>query len=242
MTEQLFNLSARRGNGPPIACDYVVRNIKYALLLPLMVSWTIVSVASAQELVSTIQTPGIVSEPQPPPTPITPYERLEWFTKESIAPTNLLGSAVLAGWGTLFNNPREYGTHWDGFGDRYGMVMSSVVTGNAMEAGLGAIWGEDPRYRRASVGSSMGGRLGHIIKWTFAAPGGDGTLRPAYARYLAITGTSFLSNTWREPSEADSSHALERTGLGLLGRMASNAWSEFWPDAKRKFFHHATRD
>ena len=121
-----------------------------------------------------VQTEDIVSEPQPPVRPITPYERLEWFTKTSIEPTNLLGSAVLASWGTLFDKPSEYGTHWDGFGDRYGMVMSSVVTGNAMEAGLGAIWGEDPRYRRASAGSSMSGRLGHVVQWTFAAPGGDG--------------------------------------------------------------------
>jgi len=207
-----------------------------------MAGWTMVSVASAQELASTIQTPEIVSEPQAPPTPITPYERLEWFTKESIAPTNLLGSAVLAGWGTLFNDPHEYGTHWDGFGNRYGMVMSSVVTSNAMEASLGAIWGEDPRYRRASAGSSMRGRIGHVVKWTFVAPDGHGDLHPAYARYLAITGTSFLSNTWREPSEADNSHALERTALGLLGRMASNAWNEFWPDAKRKLFHRGPRD
>ena len=145
-----------------------------------MAGWTMFSVASAQELASTIQTPGIVSEPQTPATPITPYERLEWFTKESIAPTNLLGSAILAGWGTVFNDPHEYGTHWDGFGSRYGMVMSSVVTSNAMEASLGAIWGEDPRYRRASAGSSMRGRIGHVVKWTFVAPGRDGQLQPAW--------------------------------------------------------------
>jgi hypothetical protein len=215
--------------------------MKHALLLSIMAGWMIPSCVSAQELVTSVQTEDIVSEPQPPVRPITPYERLEWFTKASIAPTNLLGGAALAGWGTLFNDPREYGTHWDGFGDRYGMVMSSVVTGNAMEAGLGAIWGEDPRYRRASVGSSMGGRLGHVVKWTFAAPGGDGTLRPAYARYLAIAGTSFLSNSWREPSEANNSQALDRIAFGFLGRMGTNTWDEFWPDAKKKFFHHSPR-
>ena len=57
---------------------------------------------------------------------------------------------------------------------------------------------------------------------------------PAYARYVAIPGNNFLSNTWREPSEATNSSAAYRTGLGFLGRMAGNAFMEFWPDVKRK--------
>jgi hypothetical protein len=215
--------------------------VKYTLLLSF-----VASLAFGQDLVTpvqpTVQPPvqpqEIVSEPQPALQPITAYQRLEWFTKFSIGPDTLLGGTLSAGWGTVFNQPHEYGTHWDGFGDRYGIYMSSVVTSNAMEASLGAIWQEDPRYSRAVAGSSFRNRVGHVVKWTVMAPGGDGALHPAYARCLAIAGSNFLSNTWREPSEADSEHALERTGLGFLGRMASNAWIEFWPDAKRKLFHH----
>ncbi len=104
-------------------------------------------------------------------------------------------------------------------------------------SGLGAIWGEDPRYSRAGNSASFKARTGHIIKWTFVAPSRNRELRPAYARYLAVAGNNFLSNTWREQSESDTSHALQRTALGLLARMAGNAWSEFWPDAKQKLFH-----
>ena len=57
------------------------------------------------------------------------------------------------------------------------------------------------------------------------------------ARFVAIPGNNFLSNTWRERSEADTNHALERTALGFLGRMAGNTFEEFWPDVKQKIFH-----
>lgn len=182
-----------------------------------------------------------MTEPSTSAEPFTAYQRLEWFTKSTIGPATLAGGIVSAGWGTLLDRPHEYGPGWDGFGERYGIRMSGIATGNAMEAGLGAIWGEDPRYFRAHEGASFGQRLGHIVKWTFVAPGKDGSLHPAYARYLGVAGNNFLSNEWREPSEADTSHALERTALGFLGKMAGNTWDEFWPDAKKKLFHHAPR-
>jgi len=145
-----------------------------------------------------------------------------------------------AGWGTLFNSPREYGTHWEGFGDRYGMRLTGIATSNAMEAGLGAIWGEDPRYVRAS-GEAFGGRLGHAVKMAFLAQNKDGRLMPAYARYAAITGSNYLSNTWRANSEATVGHATLRVGLGFLGRIGGNIWEEFWPDVKDGLFHRSGR-
>lgn len=163
--------------------------------------------------------------------PISGPERLKWFAGSSVGPASLAGGAIGSAWGTLLNSPREYGPHWEGFGDRYGMRLTGVVTGNAMEAGLGALWGEDPRYVRAS-GQPFGGRVRQIVKMTFLAGN-----RPAYARYIATAGNNFLSNTWRERSEANAGHATERIAWGFLGRMASNAFAEFWPSV-RKAIHH----
>jgi hypothetical protein len=166
---------------------------------------------------------------------ITPTGRIEWFAVSSFGPASLAGGVVSAGFCTLTNHPREYGTHWEGFGDRYGMRLTGVVTSNAMEAGLGALWGEDPRYPRSSS-EGFSGRLGHVVKWTFIAQNRNGQAMPAYARYMATAGNNFLSNTWRESSEADVQHALERTALGFLARMSANAFHEFWPDI-RGLFH-----
>jgi hypothetical protein len=172
----------------------------------------------------------------PATTPITPAERVKWFTESTVGPTTLAAGVISAGWGTQYNSPREYGPHWEGFGRRYGMRLTGISTGNAMEAGLGTLWGEDPRYSRAER-KSFGGRVRHVVAMTFMAPDSRGGMMPAYARYAAISGNNFLSNTWREPSEATNNRALFRTGLGFLARMAGNAFDEFWPDVKHKLHH-----
>jgi hypothetical protein len=168
--------------------------------------------------------------------PITGKERLQWVAMSTVGPASLAGGIISAGWGTLFNNPREYGSHLQGFGDRYGMRLTGVATSNAMEAGLGSLWGEDPRYQRFA-GEPFGARVGHIVKMTFLARNREGNLMPAYGRMAAITGSNFLSNTWRADSEATANRATMRVGLGILGRMAGNAFEEFWPDVRQKFLH-----
>ena len=85
-------------------------------------------------------------------------------------PASLLGGTISAGFGTLTNQPHEYGTHWDGFGARYGMRLTGVATSSAME--VRASWGdEDPRHYRAGANAHFGVRVGHIVKWTFVGAG-----------------------------------------------------------------------
>jgi hypothetical protein len=171
-------------------------------------------------------------------TPITDKQRLQWFITQTIAPIHLLGGGIISSAiGTALDRPYEYGSSWGGFGDRFGMRLTGISTGNAMEAGLGAIWGEDPRYFR-EPNKSFGGRVESVVKQTFLARRRDGEFAPAYARYIAVPGNNFLSNTWRVHSEANVGDALLRTAEGFGGRMASNAWDEFWPSISARVFHH----
>jgi len=62
----------------------------------------------------------------------------------------------------------------------------------------------------------------------------DNNNRPAYARYVAVAGTNFASNSWRPDSEATNGRASLRVLFGFLGRMSGNAFQEFWPDAKQR--------
>jgi len=113
------------------------------------------------------------------------------------------------------------------------MRFTGVATNNILEAGLGAAWGEDPRYFRAT-GQPVGSRIGHAIAMTFVARSTDGGLSPAYARYVANAGGNFLSNKWRVHSEADTRHASIRIAEGFLGRMTGNLFKEFFPDLKQR--------
>lgn len=166
--------------------------------------------------------------------PLSAETRLKWATNSTVGFPNLAGGVFSSGWGTMFNRPPEYGPHWAGFGKRYGMRLTGSATSNAMEAGLGALWGEDPRYHPMGGNESFGRRLKHAMKQAFLARDRNGTTRPAYARYAAIPGSNFLSNTWRTQSETQVSDALVRTGMGFAARITSNTVEEFWPDLKRR--------
>ena len=94
---------------------------------------------------------------------------------------------------------------------------------------------EDPRYFRVE-NDPFKARVGNVVRLTFMARMNEGSYGPAYARYLAIAGGNFLSNTWRAPSESNTSDALLRTAEGFAGRMVINAFEEFWPDVKSQIF------
>lgn len=168
--------------------------------------------------------------------PITGRQRLRWFIRSTIGPESLTSGLFTAGFGTGINRPREYGPHWEGFGKRYGMRSTGIATGNAIEASVGALWGEDPRYF-PTTGQSLRGRIKNVVVMTFFVRQPDGGLAPAYARYIGISGNNFLSNTWRADSESGVGDACLRTALGFAGRLGGNAFAEFWPTVNRHLFH-----
>ncbi len=178
-------------------------------------------------------TPLRLQTQEDPYEPITPRQRVRWFIANTVGPPHLIGGMFAAGFGTALDRPREYGPHWGGFADRYGIRMTGIVTGNAIEAGVGYLIGEDPRYFRVQD-SPFKARIGNVVRLTFFARHPDGTYGPAYARFLAISGNNFLSNTWRVHSEANARDALFRTAEGFAGRLAVNAFEEFWPDIKKR--------
>jgi hypothetical protein len=168
--------------------------------------------------------------------PITSAGRLRWFASSTAGPIGVFfAGPISAGWGTMLDRPKEYGPHWGGFADRYGMRFTGISTGNAVEAGLGALWGEDPRYFR-SPHRGFGTRTKYVIESSFLAPYRDGSWHPAYARYIGNVGNNFLSNTWRVPSERGADDALTRCAWGIVADIAGNALTEFWPDVKKKVF------
>jgi len=174
--------------------------------------------------------PIIPEQGQRPYSPITPAQRLEWFTRSTFGWESLLvAGPISAGWGTALDRPHEYGPQWDGFAQRYGVRLLQVTANNAMEGGMGTIWGEDPRYYR-TLHEPFKSRVLNVLDLTVRAYRSDGERHVAYARLTADVGSNFLANTWLPPSESDWQSAAWRSLTGLGSRAAGNAAREFLPD------------
>ena len=76
----------------------------------------------------------------------------------------------------------------------------------------------------------------NAIKLTFNARYSEGRVRPACGRLFAIPANNALTDMWRPPSETHAEDTALRVLGGILGRMGSNAFVEFWPDLRRRIF------
>lgn len=166
---------------------------------------------------------------KPLAAPMTAQERFRWVALATIGPKNLTAGVFVAGIQTWRNEPEEYGPHWDGYAKRYGSRLAVGGTINAMEAGVGALWGEDPRYFRAA-GQPFKRRIGHIFKMAFVARDRSGSLHPAYARFIAVPSGQIVSNLWRPDSPNTAGLISWQVGISFLNRIVGNTFSEFVPD------------
>jgi hypothetical protein len=160
-------------------------------------------------------------------------ERLKYFSLATFGPAAMGTGLIGAGFGTWRNLPEEWGTHWDGFGMRYGSGLGRRVVSKGVDTALGAIWGEDPRYRRLGEGS-MKVRIGNVAKMVVLSYNESGHTMPAYSRYAGIATSSLVAQAWLPDSRRSADATLQRIGMGFVDRAVGNAMREFLPDLKRK--------
>jgi hypothetical protein len=175
---------------------------------------------------------------------ISKRERVRWFVEETAGPGALSASAASAAWDTSHESPTTpsaYGSGWKGFGSRYAVRIGDNALRNSLEASLGAIWHEDPRYVRSRGHRGALGRVGHAARMTVLAPRPGGRLAPSYARYAGLAGGGLLANIWHPADERSARDTILRSTSGLAGTFASNVFQEFWPDIRRRFARHLGR-
>jgi hypothetical protein len=165
--------------------------------------------------------------------PVTPAERVDWTVDGIIGLKSVAGVGPAAAlWQTAWNTPEEWGRSWSGLGKRYAERMVDVSISNTLEGGLGALWGEDPRYIKSSR-KGFWPRARYALKTSVLAPGRDGHLRPAWARYVGNTANNLIENAWLPPSQTTPTMTAVRSGMGIVTRVGGNLWEEFWPDVVR---------
>ena len=151
----------------------------------------------------------------------------------------MAGVGILSAGGRAVNRPGAYGPHWSGFADRFGIGMAGSAVGNGIEVSAGLALREDPRYFRVPE-EAFKSRLGNVSRFTFSARGEDGSLGPVPAtlRLLFVTFSQTPGAFAVKPNAHD---ALLRSSEGFGGRMAADAFQEFWPDVKKYVFRKRNR-
>lgn len=168
--------------------------------------------------------------------PITSAERVSWVADEVYSPGSLTMGLLDAGLMTATNWPREWHRTPAGLARRFGDDRATDIIASAVEAGLGALWHEDPRYVRVG-GRRLGKRMHHVFTNVVLAPRADGHLAPAWGRFAGIAAGNMVENSWLPPSARTGRVMTVRMLDGLLDRLAANAWDEFWPDVRSHLRH-----
>ena len=169
-------------------------------------------------------------------TPVTTEERIDWWARRSFTLDSLAvqaaNTAIKTWW--WWNTPEEWGRGLDGFAKRYGTRNFEAIAGNGIEAAVGTLWGEDPRYFR-SPDQRFTQRIRHAIISGVLDYRRDGSRGPAYARFIGIIGSRSISNQWY-PDRDNNWWRRPGVGLGMgiAGRMGSNLFREFRPDLLRR--------
>lgn len=171
-------------------------------------------------------------QPAPGYVPITPRERIDWIVFGTVGPKSLGIGMWVATWDTAWNTPEEWGRSWSGWGKRYVAREVDVALSNSLEAGVGAIWGEEPRYI-PSHRHGIWPRAGYALKTVLLTQRRDGHLAPAWGRYVGNTVNNVIENAWLPPSLTTPGATVWRCAQGFLGRLSGNLFDEFWPDVRR---------
>ena len=163
---------------------------------------------------------------------LTTHERLHWVVDNTVSPGALGVAAMSASWQTAVASGDDWGGGWSGFEKRYAARLAQTAVSNSIEASLGSLWGEDPRYR-PSERRGVWARSRHAMKYVVLAERRDGHLAPAWSRFIAVPVTSAVQNAWLPPGERTARATAIRAGTGLVGRIASNLYQEFRPETRR---------
>jgi hypothetical protein len=153
-----------------------------------------------------------------------------------MSPGSLAAGVLNSGLQTWINSPEEWGSGWDGFGKRMATRQAQTMMSRGIEASVGTLWGEDPRYF-AAQGKGFGGRITHAVSSAFLTYRPDGTRGPAWARGVGIVGSRMITSTWRPRDEQGLwKLSAQPLGTGFMGRVTSNIFREFSPDIRRMVF------
>ena len=131
----------------------------------------------------------------------------------------------------VFGGLKRWGSGLSGWGKSLAPVYGQRVIDNTTEFLIGALVGDDARYR-PSEKQGIVRRTLHATVDAFTARARSGNTRPAYSRIIAITTCTLIANQWRSAPKTGTNLARALV-FGITDRIQDDLVQEFSPDLKR---------
>jgi hypothetical protein len=165
-----------------------------------------------------------------PARPLTGRERFDWVVSGVVGPTSLGFTAFSAASDAWWTRPSEQ-ARATRFARSFAIRELDLAISRSVEAGVGALWDEDPRPFEGSA-RGFWPKTGRALQRVVMAPRGDGHLAPAWGRFAGYAASGIAANAWVPEDQRSVQDTAIRIGSAFTGRLISNLWKEFWPDLK----------
>jgi hypothetical protein len=181
---------------------------------------------SVHTLLSTDETTDQVQ----PYTPITLKQKYEYSLQQMFSGPHLLAILAHTALDQVEVTPHAWGSNAPALGIRVASEFGRSFVRATIGSGIRALDHEDPRYFYSHKATNLE-RIKYAVVHTFWVHNDNGSMMPAYSRFIGDFGNPFLAQTWR-PNGVNAPDALRSGCIGIGLGMGMNVAQEFWPDVK----------
>lgn len=180
--------------------------------------------------VHTLLNPDALSDQEPPYQPITLKQKYEYSLEQMFSGPRILAIIARTALDQVEVTPHAWGSNAPALGVRVASQFGRSFVRATIASGIRAIDHEDPRYFYSHK-TNPWARTKYAIVHTFEVRNDNGSMMPAYSRFIGDVGMPFLAQTWH-PNGINAPDALRSAGMGIGIGMGMNIAQEFWPDVK----------
>jgi hypothetical protein len=180
--------------------------------------------------VQTLLNPEAQADQEPAYKPITLKQKYIYSIEQMFSGPRLISILAHAGIDQARVTPQAWGSDAPAFGVRTASLFGRSFVRATIASGIRGIDHEDPRYFYSHK-TNPWDRTKYALIHTFEVHNDNGSMMPAYSRFLGDFGMPFLAQTWR-PNGINVPDALRSSGISIGMGMAMTVAQEFWPDVK----------
>ncbi len=166
----------------------------------------------------------------PPYSPITLKQKYEYSLEQMFSGPRLLSIITRTALDQVEVSPHSWGSNAPSLGVRVASQFGRSFVRATLSSGMRGLDHEDPRYFYSHKTKPID-RVKYAVIHTFEVRNDNGSMMPAYSRFLGDFGMPFLAQTWK-PGGLNAPDALRSGCVGIGLGMGMNVVTEFWPDVK----------